>query len=188
MKTYADTSFLFSRYAADSNSVRADAWRTAHSDPLPFTAFHRLELRNAFSLAVFQQRMTAQEVQGAWYNDEADCAAGLLAVRGGLWNGVFSKAQQIAECRTPTLGTRTLDVIHIATAQVLTIDEFCTFDSRQSRLAAAEGLRVNQIAREDPRGDMAITKGKSCNSTEAMQILQPGSNEPQEFLWTMPKK
>jgi len=52
VKTYADTSFLFSLYASDANSIKADAWRQANPTPLPFTAFHRLELRNALKMWV----------------------------------------------------------------------------------------------------------------------------------------
>jgi len=55
VRIYADTSLLFSLYSADAHSPKADAWRQANPTPLPFTAFHRLELRNALSLAVFQQ-------------------------------------------------------------------------------------------------------------------------------------
>ncbi len=84
MKTYADTSFLFSLYASDANSDRADAWRRANPAPLPFTAFHRLELRNALSLALFQQRLAATEIQDIWQEVENDFAAGLLVGRGGL--------------------------------------------------------------------------------------------------------
>jgi hypothetical protein len=40
VKTYADTSFLFSLYATDANSARADAWRRANPAPLPFTVNH----------------------------------------------------------------------------------------------------------------------------------------------------
>ena len=54
MKTYADTSLLFSLYSTDANSPKADAWRTANPAPLPFTAFHRLELRNALNRAEFK--------------------------------------------------------------------------------------------------------------------------------------
>jgi hypothetical protein len=63
VKTYADTSFLFSLYAADTNSVRADAWRKANPAPLPFTTFHRLELRNAPKTCGMPERF-AQEALG----------------------------------------------------------------------------------------------------------------------------
>ncbi|MGP8235273.1 MAG: type II toxin-antitoxin system VapC family toxin [Limisphaerales bacterium] len=140
MKTYADTSFLFSLYAADANSIKADAWRLANPAPLPFTAFHRLELRNALSLALFQQRLTLAEIQAAWQEVENDFAAGLLVGRGGLWRRVMVEAEASALNHTPAVGCRTLDVLHVATAKLIGTPEFCTFDTRQSTLAGRVGL------------------------------------------------
>lgn len=140
MKTYADTSLLFSLYATDANSIKADTWRQANPGPLPFTAFHRLELRNALSLALFQQRLTTEEVQAAWQEVENDFAAGLLLGRGGLWHRVLVEAETSALNQTPIVGCRTLDVLHVATAKVIGTTEFCTFDTRQSALAGRVGL------------------------------------------------
>lgn len=140
MKTYADTSFLFSLYATDANSIRADAWRQANPAPLPFTAFHRLELRNALSLAVFQQRLTQQEMQAVWQEVENDCGAGLLFARGGLWHHVLVEAQNYALNHPPTVGCRTLDLLNVAAAKLIGATEFCTFDTRQSTLAVQIGL------------------------------------------------
>jgi len=108
VKTYADTSFLFSLYASGANSTKADAWRIANPTPLPFTAFHRLELRNALSLALFQQRLTLAEIQAAWQEVENDFAAGLLVGRGGLWHRVLLEAETSALNDTPVVGSRTL--------------------------------------------------------------------------------
>jgi predicted nucleic acid-binding protein len=140
VKIYADTSFLFSLYATDANSTKADAWRQANPAPLPFTPFHRLELRNALSLALFQQRLTVPEVQAAWQEVENDIAAGLLAGRGGLWHRVLIEAELSALNHTPAIGSRTLDVLHVATAKLIGTSEFCTFDTRQSALAGRIGL------------------------------------------------
>jgi predicted nucleic acid-binding protein len=140
VKIYADTSFLFSLYAADSNSIKADAWRQANPAPLPFTALHRLELRNALSLALFQRRLTPPEVQAAWLEVENDCAAGLLVARGGLWHRVVAEAEASALNDTPIVGCRTLDVLHVTAAKLIGVLEFCTFDTRQSTLAHRVGL------------------------------------------------
>jgi len=40
------------------------------------------------------------------------------------------------------LGTRTLDVLHVASALALQADTFHTFDTRQAKQAAAERLLV----------------------------------------------
>ena len=140
MKTYTDTSFLFSLYATDANSAKADAWRQANPTPLPFTAFQRLELRNALSLAVFQQRLTPAEVQAAWQEMENDRAAGLLIERDGLWNRVMTDAELSALTHTPVIGSRTLDILHVSAAKIMGATEFCTFDTRQAALARRLGL------------------------------------------------
>jgi len=142
VKTYADTSFLFSLYAADANSSRADAWRQANPSPLPFTAFHRLELRNALSLAVFQQRLTPYEAQATWQEVENDLDTGFLVSRDCLWRRVLCEAEDYARTCTPAVGCRTLDIIHVAAAKFLAASEFCTFDTRQANLAGRIGLVV----------------------------------------------
>ena len=42
---------------------------------------------------------------------------------------------------TPTLGTRSLDVLHVACALELKLRHFLTFDTRQRQLAVAAGLK-----------------------------------------------
>ncbi len=140
MKTYADTSLLFSLYSTDANSTKADAWRVANPVPLPFTAFHRLELRNALNLAVFQKRLTPLEVQSAWQEVENDIAAGLLVSSGGLWHRVFGEAESFAANHTSAVGCRTLDVLHVAAAKLVGVTEFCTFDTRQGDLVKKVGM------------------------------------------------
>ncbi len=142
MKLYADTSVLFSLYVMDTNSPRADGWRQANPGPLNFTGFHRLELRNALSLAVFQQRLTAAEAAAAWQEIQKDLAAGLLVPAPGRWEELFQEAESLAEQHTPVIGSRSLDLLHVAAALVLGATEFCTFDARQGRLARLANLRV----------------------------------------------
>ena len=142
MKIYADTSVLFSLYITNANSPKADAWRQANPFPLDFTGFHRIELRNALSLAAFQQRLTSVEVQAAWQEVEQDLASGLLAANPDLWEKLLREAESLAELHTPTIGSRSLDILHVATALALGATEFCTFDTRQGKLARLAGLRV----------------------------------------------
>jgi hypothetical protein len=49
---------------------------------------------------------------------------------------------QMARRRTPQLGTRTLDVLHVASAVKLQAEMFYTFNRNQEKLARAEGLLV----------------------------------------------
>ena len=59
-----------------------------------------------------------------------------------LWEKLVQEAESLAEHHTPVLGTRSLDILHVAAALVLGATEFCTFDTRQGKLAKATGLHV----------------------------------------------
>lgn len=142
MKIYADTSVLFSLYVTDANSLKADAWRQANPVPLDFTGFHRLELRNALGLAIFQQRLTPAESLAAWQEVEQDLASGLLVAKPDSWEKLAWEAERLAEHHTPVIGSRSLDILHVAAATVLGATDFCTFDTRQGKLAQLAGLHV----------------------------------------------
>ena len=55
------------------------------------------------------------------------------------------EAERLGAIFTRTLGTRSLDILHIANALVLGIREFLTFDVRQAALAKAAGLKVPKL-------------------------------------------
>ncbi len=140
--TYVDTSVLVSLYVSDANSQRADTWRKANPAPIDFTSLHRVELRNALSLAVFQQRITLAQAEAAWTQVLEDLKAGVLATRADTWDKLIAEAESLATTQTPTLGTRTLDVFHVAASRVAGATDFCTFDGKQAKLAQAIGLQV----------------------------------------------
>ena len=139
---YVDTSVLFSLCVPDANSSRADAWRKANPSPIDFTSFHRIELRNALSLAVFQQRLTAAEAQSAWMQVQEDLKVGVLVPKPDLWGKLIQEAESLAEHHTPAIGSRSLDVLHVAAALVIGATEFCTFDARQGKLAQLAGMHI----------------------------------------------
>jgi len=49
------------------------------------------------------------------------------------------EAERLSALHSETLGTRSLDVLHVASALVLGRNEFLTFDNRQGALARAGG-------------------------------------------------
>ena len=142
MSFYADTSFLFSYYASDANSSRADSWRQLNPESLPFSVLHRLELRNAFELAVFQGRISAVAANGLWTEIESDLSAGLLNASSINLDDSFHRAESLARQHTAQTGSRSLDILHVAAAQMIAADELVTFDIRQATLANRVGLRV----------------------------------------------
>lgn len=64
---------------------------------------------------------------------------------GGVWRAALNRAAELSREHTPKLGTRSLDVLHIACALELKLPAFLTFDERQQRLASAVGLRLTRV-------------------------------------------
>jgi hypothetical protein len=116
MGAYADTSFLGSYYLPDANTPAALACARALGTPMVFTALHRLELRNALALAVFQRRVTAVQTQAVWQDVTNDLRAGLLAVTPLRWYALLRQAAQLSTRHTPQTGCRSLDILHVAAA------------------------------------------------------------------------
>jgi len=141
LSIYADTSFLVSLYTPDTNSARAAGQMRVIKGPIWLTAFGELELTNAFELRLFRRALTAPEIAAARSALREDLEGGVFWLK-PLPVVVFEKARQIARKRTASLGTMTLDVLHVASAVALGATAFYTFDRNQSRLAAIEGLRV----------------------------------------------
>ena len=139
MNAYADTSFLVSLYVLDANSALAATHMKQAKLPILLTSFGELELTNALSLRLFRRELRPSKVKAARALIRKDLSDGVLLLK-PLPEGVFDRAMQMARRRTPQLGTRTLDLVHVASALKLQADTFYTFDRHQEKLARAEGL------------------------------------------------
>jgi hypothetical protein len=142
MVAFADTGFIASLYLEESTSQAADAALGSRREPLPLTPLAMLELRNAFNRAVHRQRITAAQRDALWQDVEADIANGFLVPTPVASEELHEKARQLSDRHTPTLGTRSLDLLHLAAALVLEAEVFFSFDDRQRKAAASEGLKV----------------------------------------------
>jgi predicted nucleic acid-binding protein len=142
MSIYADTSLLISYYINDSNSASAQALIHATAQPLPFTALHQLETRNALALGVFRRLLNPGQVSAAWSDVERDLQGGRLVSQPVNWRPIYRAAAQWAALHSTTIGCRSLDVLHVTLAKKLNSIEFFTFDARQKSLAVALGMTV----------------------------------------------
>jgi predicted nucleic acid-binding protein len=141
LTAYADTSFLVSLYVLDANSAPAAAQMKRAKLPILLTAFGELELTNAISLRLFRRELLPSRAKAARALIREDVKAGVFLLS-PLGAAIYERAKQIARRQTPRLGTRTLDVLHVASALVLQADTFYTFDRSQKKLAESEGLTV----------------------------------------------
>jgi hypothetical protein len=58
------------------------------------------------------------------------------------WFDVYREAEALSRALTTSLGTRSLDLLHVACALLLDADGFITFDGRQAALGAKAGLNI----------------------------------------------
>ena len=142
MKAYADSGWLCSLYVPDGHSRLAVARMARVTLPVPVIWLHQLELRNALRLRVFRAEITAEQRDASLNAWLADLAAGVLVAAAAPWGEVTMEAERLSASHSEKLGTRSLDILHVAAAVVLGLPEFHTFDLRQAALAKAAGLKV----------------------------------------------
>ncbi|MSU50688.1 MAG: PIN domain nuclease [Opitutus sp.] len=142
MTGYADTGLLCSLYAPDAHTSRAAARLGRQTLPLPFTWLHQLELRNALRLRVFRGEITVARRDASLNALLADLAGGVLVSAAPPMSAVTIEAERLSALHSEKLGTRSLDILHVAAAVVLGLPEFLTFDQSQANLARAAGLNV----------------------------------------------
>ena len=142
MTAYADTGLLCSLYAPDAHSRRAVARMARQALPLPMTWLHQLEFRNALRLRVFRGEITPAQRDASLNAMLADLAAGVLVTTAPPLAEVMTEAERLSALHSETLGTRSLDILHVSSAIVLGVAEFLTFDQRQTALAKAAGLKT----------------------------------------------
>jgi len=141
LSAYADTSFLFSAYVVDSNTAKALPLIRSASFPILATPITKFELENAIWQRQFRRELTGTEVKQCLAAFRKDLTDSLFDLKPFSLE-MIHKASLISGRQTPRLGTRALDVLHVASAIVLGAEDFYTFDQNQAKLAAAEGLAV----------------------------------------------
>lgn len=140
MNAYADTGFLCSLHAPDAHTERVVVWLKRQRHPLPFTGLHRLEFRNALRLRVFRKEITPEQRELSIQAMLSDLAAHVFGHAEPAWPEVLMEAERLSSGHSEGLGTRSLDILHVASALVLGVRQFVTFDTRQGQLAQMAGL------------------------------------------------
>ncbi len=145
MKCYADTGFLVSLHGVDANSAPAKARMKSHGVPMAWTWLHEMEFRNAIRLQAFRKQLDPTDVKGILHKQALGLDNGVYFPAAPALAEVTREVERLGGLHTKIIGTRTLDVLHVAQATVLGIKEFLTFDTRQAALAKAAGLKVPKL-------------------------------------------
>lgn len=142
MSATADSSLIVALYLSEEYSPRADAACASVPPPVILTDWHRVEIANAFQRAVKNGRITAAQAAQLWQDFTSDIAAGRFEIVAVDHVAVLNRTLALTQKHTATLGTRSLDLIHIASALEIGAADFLSFDHRQRQTASAEGLNV----------------------------------------------
>ena len=106
--------------------------------PIMVTSLGELELENAIQLRIFRSQIASLERRPlALFHADVDARVVTLHP---FSEAIYAEARRLTAQWTSRLGSRTLDILHVAAAIVLRADSFHTFDDRQKKLAKAAGL------------------------------------------------
>jgi predicted nucleic acid-binding protein len=139
-RTYADPSALLKLYLHEPESRAMAAWRSSIRGPLSVTHHGRIELINGIALAAHRSLLDDRAFSAALGALDDDFRHGRYTQVDLLWRAALKRAGDLSREFTQALGTRSLDVFHVASALELGFRTFLTFDSRQQSLARKVGL------------------------------------------------
>lgn len=142
MICYADTGFLVSLYKVESTSRRAAETLSKLVAPIRLSPLGELETHNAFHLSVFRGELSDESAAEKLNLFLEDLENGIFVILPVPAPAHYAKAIELAEKYSRSLGSRSLDLMHVAAAILLGAETFLSFDERQKQVAKAEGLVV----------------------------------------------
>jgi predicted nucleic acid-binding protein len=141
LTAYADSSFIVALYLQQRSSAKAIAFMERYGQGLPFTPWHRLEVRNAIRLAVFHQVIDPEQAKKQLKQIDTDLKEEALLTHATIdWTDVLREAEKLGATHNETIGCRSADLFHVATAKQTGCDTFLTFDEKQMAMAKAAGM------------------------------------------------
>lgn len=144
-EVYVDPSALARLYIHQVGSREMAAWRAKIRGALMVTHHGRTEIINAICRAAFLGQIDADALVETLADFNSDYSSSHLRQADILWRAALNTASELSQQHTPKLGTRSLDVLHVACALELGLRHFLTFDTRQQQLVAAAGLKLVRL-------------------------------------------
>jgi predicted nucleic acid-binding protein len=141
-RTYVDPSALLKLYLNEPESRAMTAWRARARGPLSVTHHGRVELVNGIALAAHRRLIDEHTFAAALAALDDDFEQGRYTQADLLWRAALQCAADLSRNFSRTLGTRSLDVLHVASALELGFRSFISFDLKQQKLVRAVGLKL----------------------------------------------
>ena len=142
---YVDTSVIVKLYFKEEYSRDASNWLKENNEAIPLTSFHELELINAINLKQFRTEITPDETRLILSRFEEHEISGIYYRPQLDWSAIFIHAIDLSKKHSASIGSRSLDILHVASALSINADRFLTFDDRQTKLAELAGLTIENV-------------------------------------------
>lgn len=142
MIVYADTSFLITLYVEEERTRKSLRLLRRYKRPMTAMWFSLLEARNALRLLHYCRRLDAKALAKTLTFLQESLARRTIVVASIGAEELAARAERISSRYTSRHGLRTLDLIHVAAASLLTATDFVTYDERQRAVAESIGLVV----------------------------------------------
>ena len=142
---YVDTSVIVKLYIKEKYSRDSSNWLRENNEALPLTSFHELEFINAIRLKQFRAEITLDEARLIMSRFEEHEKNGIYYRPQLDWSAIFIHAIDLSTKHSASIGSRSLDILHIASALSINADRFLTLDDRQTGLATLVGLKIENI-------------------------------------------
>jgi hypothetical protein len=139
---YVDTGIFVKSYIEEPNSQEADALLRRLGTPFAYSHLHEIEIPNAIRLKRFRREITQAQEIAALRAFAADVDAGRFARPAYDLGAAFIRAEQLSARHSGDIGTRSLDLLHVAAALEAGCTTFASYDGRQRKAAALSGLKV----------------------------------------------
>jgi predicted nucleic acid-binding protein len=143
MKPYFDTSVLIKSYVMEPRSEEAIENINQAGTGFPISHITTLEMTNALQLKVFRNEISQQVASRYLRAFEYDIESGYMYYPPHDIGSIFLRAQKLSLDHSITLGSRSLDILHVASALEFGCDTLITFDQKQERLAKEAGLKTH---------------------------------------------
>jgi predicted nucleic acid-binding protein len=140
-----DTSVIVKLYIKEEYSQESSSWLKENDEAIPLTSFHELELINAIHLKQFRTEITLEKTRLIMKRFEEHEKSGIYYRPQLDWSDIFIHAIDLSKNHSSSIGSRALDILHVASALSINTDRFLTLDDKQTRLAALAGLKIENI-------------------------------------------
>ncbi|MCX6960224.1 MAG: type II toxin-antitoxin system VapC family toxin [Verrucomicrobia bacterium] len=139
---YADTGVMVKGYVLEPDSKRAVAIMDSLGEGLLYSHLHAIEIPNTIRLKRFRGEITKAQETAATRAFLSDIESGVLTPCEYDLAEVFLLSERLSGKHSAVIGSRSLDLLHVAAAMESGATHFASLDDRQRKVASLSGLKV----------------------------------------------